>query len=154
MHELGPEAVLRRFVLQHLGEHEHAAEIARGVARHQRREDLRLGHPHARRIIAILLEEIDQPVWRRVMVLAHLFRGLGAHLLGEQSAHWLLQHDLLPPGRALGAALLQHGLPRCPAEIVMGGHDLIDQAQRLLLRSGAACVPSAWRSSRPWDRQV
>ena len=131
MHEFGLEAVLRRLVLQHLGEHEHAAEIARCVARHQRREDLRLGRPHARGVVAILLEEIDQPEGRGVMVLAHLLRRLGAHLLGEQPAHRLLQHHLLPPGRALGAALLQHGLARRPAEIVMGGHHLVDQPHGL-----------------------
>ena len=127
MHPLRLEAVLRRLVLQHLREHEHAAEIARGLARHQRREHLRLRRLHARRVVAILLEEIDQAVRRRVMVLAHLGRGLGAHLLGKVAAHRLLQHQLLPPRRALGAALLQHGFPRGPAEIVLGRHDLIDQ---------------------------
>ena len=65
------------------------------------------------------------------MILAHLGRGLGAHLLGEQPAHRLLQHDLLPPGRALRAALLQHRLARRPAEIVMGGDHLIDEAHGL-----------------------
>ena len=122
---------LGRLVLQHLRQLEHAAQIARGLARHQRREHLGLGDLHAHRVVAIFLEQVDQPERRRIMLLAHLLGGLGAHLLGEQGAHRLLQHQLLPPRRAFRAALLQHGLARGPAESVAGRHQLIDEADGL-----------------------
>ena len=57
----------------------------------------RMLRPSAARAIGL----VDQPVGCRVMILAHLLRGLGAHLFGKQPAHRLLQHHLLPPGRAL-----------------------------------------------------
>jgi hypothetical protein len=126
-----PRLALGRLVLEHLRQLEHAAEIARGLARHQRDEHLGLGDLHAHRVVAIALEEIDEPERGRIMLLAHLLRGLGAHLLGEHGAHRLLEHQPLPPRRALGVALLQHGLARGPAEIVAGRHQLIDEADRL-----------------------
>ena len=61
------------------------------------------------------------------MLLAHFGRRLGAHLLGEEPAHRLFQHQLFPPGRALGLALLQHRFARGPAEIMPRRHQLIDE---------------------------
>ena len=114
MHLTRLESAFGNRVFQHFRKPEHTAQIARRFAHHERRKHLGFGDPHARGIIAIALEQIDETERRRIVILAHFRRRLGTHLLGQHPAHGLLQHRLLPPRRAPGAALLQHGLARRP----------------------------------------
>ncbi len=92
----------------------------------------------------MLLEQIDEPERRGIVFFADFCRGLSAHLLRKQAPDGLLQHQLLPPGRALRAPLLQHGFPRRPAKIVMRRHQLIDEAHA----AGGARTQHASRQHR------
>ena len=106
--------VLRRFVLQHLGEAEDAAQIARCLAHHERREKAGLGDRHLPPVAAEAIEQVDELEGRGIVVFAHLLGGFLAHPVGQRSANRRLAQQPLPPGRALGFALLQAlpgGLP-------------------------------------------
>ncbi len=87
---------LRRLRLHHLRQLEHAAQVARGVAHHQRREGARLGDLHALEVAGVRLEQVDQAEGRGIVLLAHLLGGLGAQLLGQQPARRPLPQQVLP----------------------------------------------------------
>ena len=61
----GLKPCLRRLGLQHFGQLEHAAQIARLLRDHQRREDLGLLALQALVAAAVLFEQVDQPEGRR-----------------------------------------------------------------------------------------
>ena len=110
-----PLEPLRRQALHLLGEREHPAQVTRRVTHHEGGEGFRLGPLHPVEIAAMLLEEVDQAEGCRIVRLAHLLRGLGAHLLGDQTARRPLAHHAVGHRLRLRAALLEHGLARGPA---------------------------------------
>ncbi len=70
------------------------------------------------------------------MILAHLGRRLGAHPLGEIRPRQIVRQQPLPPRPALRPPLLQHGRAGGPAQFVVRGDELIDDAHAP--RGGAA----------------
>ena len=81
------------------------------VRHHQRREGARLGGLHRLVVAAVRLEQIDQPEGRRIVVLARLLGGLGAHALGEQPARRPLGQQ--PLGEAGAASTCACAAPPC-----------------------------------------
>ena len=129
MHAARLEAeVLRRLRLQHLRQPEHAPQVAARRAHHERREGDGLLLLHLREITAVLLEQIDQPERRGIMILAHLLGGSGPHLTCEDRPR---RPHRPKPGQAahrLRLALLHHRLARRPAQHGRVGDQFVDQA--------------------------
>src|SRR4051812_8217256 len=112
--------------LEALAEEEDATKIPRGVRRHQRHEAAGLGIDHGSPAVAVPLEEINQSKRRRVVFLAHLLAGLGAHLGDYLLTDRSPGHHSLDEGRRSRLAFLQHGLACFPMETVAMPHELID----------------------------
>jgi len=90
-----PRQALRRLPLQKFSQAEHAAQIARGIGHQQRCERRRLRRLHRIEIAAVLLEQIDQGKWCRIVVAACLLGGFLAHFLSQQAARRPLGHKHL-----------------------------------------------------------
>ena len=108
--------VLRRLRLQGFRQLEHAAQVARLLGDHERREGPRLRGLQRVVVAAVVLEEIDQTERRGIVILARLLGRLVAHLLGEQTARRPHRQQRLGEPGGLRLALLQHGLARRPAQ--------------------------------------
>src|SRR5208282_3601475 len=79
---------------------------------------------------AMLLEKIDKPERRGIMLLAHLCRRFLAHALGEIAPHRLEHQQWSQIGTgALRFLSLQNGLARSPAQLVMSGHEPVHDAR-------------------------
>ena len=125
MHPQRTEAGLGRIVLQHFGDPKHAPQIARRIADHQRREGACFRRRHPLRTVAKLVEKIDQPERRRIVIFPHLGCGLLAHLLGQPSPDGASAKQAFPPGRTLGAPFAEHRLARRPAQPMVARNKLV-----------------------------
>ena len=114
--------LLGRLALQQLRQAEHAAQIARLLRHHQRREDARLGGLHRLVVAAVALEQVDEPVGRRIVILARLLARPPLRIrVGEQSrgpATWRAAAWTKPAGfdlrfRSTALRAAQRSAPRC-----------------------------------------
>ena len=148
-----PAELLRRLPFQQLRQPEHAAQIARLVGHHQRREGARLGGLHRLVVAAVALEQIDQPVGRRIVVLARLLAAPRRACVWRASrapATWT-SSCLAKPGR-LRLAIAQNRLARRPGQRAAAVDELVDEAHAARGRSRQHLGRSASPAWRPGPR--
>jgi len=92
----GFEPFHRLVLLQHFAEAEYTTQIARRIADHEWRESMGLFDCHPFQITAMLLEQIDKPERRGIVLFAYLICSLLAHLLRQKTARRRHGHDPLP----------------------------------------------------------
>src|SRR5690606_26900400 len=116
-------------LLEAFAEEEHPPEVSRGRGRHQWHEAFGFAPRHLTPVVALLLEQVDERMRRRIMFGAGLLAGLGAHLLDDLRPDEAVGEDRLGPWRRLRLAIAEHRLARLPAQHVAVPNQLVDEAE-------------------------